>query len=83
MNFSKRNPLLRNNANNDFNNSVGSLGEEIQRQDLETIEGGSTPLCVIGTTILYTVTQTIATQVWSCGAVLTTSAECSRTGLPC
>ena len=79
MNFSKRSPLLR---NNDANNSIGSLEEEIQRQDLETVNGGSLAL-TLDLVSLYTATQTIATQIWECGAVLTTSAECSRTGNPC
>ncbi|RCX19463.1 hypothetical protein DFR58_103210 [Anaerobacterium chartisolvens] len=83
MNLSKRSPLLRNNVSTGFDSSVGSLGEEIQRQDLETIEGGSTLGCVLGVIGIYTATQSIATQVFGCGAVLTTSAECSRTGNPC
>ncbi|MEB9280609.1 hypothetical protein P4I03_32270 [Bacillus cereus] len=41
MNLSKRNPLLRNKKAAGFDSSVGSLKEEIQRQDLEVIEGGS------------------------------------------
>lgn len=79
MNLSKRSPLLR---NNDANNSIGSLEEEIKRQDLETVNGGSLGI-TLGLASLYTATQSIATQIWGCGAVLTTSAECSRTGNPC
>ncbi|BCZ44257.1 hypothetical protein psyc5s11_03240 [Clostridium gelidum] len=44
MNFSKRNPLLRNNTQ-EFNEVIGSLGQEIAEQDLGDIDGGSTPLC--------------------------------------
>ncbi|MEB8555941.1 plantaricin C family lantibiotic, partial [Bacillus cereus] len=78
MNLSKRNPLLRNKKTAGFNSSVGSLKEEIKRQDLEVIEGGSVEI-TLGAAALYTTTQSIATQIWKCGAVLTTSAECSRT----
>ncbi|MBJ8205387.1 plantaricin C family lantibiotic (plasmid) [Bacillus thuringiensis serovar fukuokaensis] len=82
MNLSKRNPLLRNKKAAGFDSSVGSLKEEIQRQDLEVIEGGSLAV-TLGAAGVYTATQTIATQIWKCGAVLTTSAECSRTGNSC
>ncbi len=66
----------------DYGYEFGSLEEEIQRQDLETVNGGSLAL-TLDLVSLYTATQTIATQIWGCGAVLTTSAECSRTGNPC
>ncbi len=45
MSFSKRNPLLRNNME-EFNNVIGSLGEEIKEQDLDNVNGGSTMVCV-------------------------------------
>ena len=57
--------------------------KDLQRQDLEAIEGGSTPGCVMGAIGIYTATQSIATQIWRCGALFSTSAECSLTGNPC
>ena len=87
MNLSKRSPLLRNAWEKGFNDSVGKLEDDIQQQDLEGIEGGSTVLCGISAvTAVTTITCWVndrATQIFGCGVILTTSAECSRTGNPC
>jgi len=45
MNTSKRNPLLRNNMA-EFNKIIGSLGEELQEQNLDEINGGTTLPCL-------------------------------------
>ena len=45
MNSSKRNPLLRNNKD-EFNKIIGSLGEEIQEQSLDEINGGTSLPCL-------------------------------------
>ncbi|APQ99811.1 hypothetical protein RSJ2_788 [Clostridium botulinum] len=45
MNFSKRNPLLRNNVE-EFNKIIGSLGEEIEEQNLSNINGGTGAPCL-------------------------------------
>ena len=54
MNFSKRNPLLRNNMN-EFEGVLGSLGEEIAEQNLGDINGGtSTPCLSVQATLVAT-----------------------------
>ena len=54
MNFSKRNPLLRN-SNNEFDQVLGSLGEEIAEQSLGDINGGtSTPCLSVQATLVAT-----------------------------
>ncbi|APQ99839.1 hypothetical protein RSJ2_787 [Clostridium botulinum] len=84
MNFSKRNPLLRNNME-EFNTIVGSLGEEIKEQNLEDINGGSTQLCAsvkisAGVTLVVSKAVTWAndkvTAKYECGGVWSITAEC-------
>ncbi len=82
MNFSKRNPLLRKNAN-EFNNIIGSLGEEIDDQDLGNIDGGSTPACVSAATAVASViggaskwVNDKVTANKKCGGVYTATVEC-------
>lgn len=54
MNSSKRNPLLRNNMV-EFNKIIGSLGEEIQEQNLDEINGGTSLPCLsVQATIIAT-----------------------------
>ena len=83
MNLSKRNPLLRNAWEKGFNDTVGKLEDDIQQQDLEGIEGGSTPVCAVASVCLSVMLDLAYTSKNNCGYILTTSAECSRTGLPC
>ncbi|EOU1871538.1 plantaricin C family lantibiotic [Clostridium perfringens] len=80
MKFSKRNPLLRKNTE-DFNKVVGDLGQDIQEQDLENIEGGSTPGCAavaavtaVGTVVAWG--ETVVTNKYKCGGVWSATAEC-------
>ncbi|BCZ44256.1 hypothetical protein psyc5s11_03230 [Clostridium gelidum] len=84
MNFSKRNPLLRNNMD-EFNEIIGSLGDEIDEQNLENIDGGSTPACVAVASVCAVVTAAGGVYAWAnekatakykCGGVLTATAEC-------
>ena len=84
MNSSKRNPLLRNNMA-ECNNVIGSLGEEIQEQNLSDIQGGSSHICatievsaVVATAVGGAVTwvNDKATAKYKCGGVLTATAEC-------
>lgn len=79
MKLSRRNPLLRGKEEKGFNNMVGSLYEDIESQELQDIEGGSSLACVSVTLWVHDK----ITELARCGAVLTTSAECSRTGNPC
>ncbi|WP_270943284.1 plantaricin C family lantibiotic [Romboutsia lituseburensis] len=54
MNFSKRNPLLRNNME-EFNDLIGGLGEEIKEQDLGNVDGGTgTPCLSVRVTVVAT-----------------------------
>lgn len=82
MNFSKRNPLLRNNME-EFNSIIGSLGEEIEEQDLQNTDGGSTPACVSAAVAVSTAVSGVYTWVngkvtakYGCGGVYTATAEC-------
>ncbi|WP_142415051.1 plantaricin C family lantibiotic [Hathewaya massiliensis] len=65
MNFSKRNPLLRNKMDQ-FNEVIGSLGEEIQEQNLGDIDGGTSLPCL-------SVNATIVATASSMGCVETAS----------
>ena len=78
MNSSKRNPLLRKN-NEEFNKVIGSLGEEIKDQNLENIDGGSTPACVSAATAVSNFTAWVNDKLTAkikCGSLFTASAEC-------
>lgn len=79
MKLSSRNPVFRSKLENGLNETIGKLEEDIMAKELEGIEGGTTLACV-GT---YLASQTLITQLFRCGVVLTTSAECSRTGNSC
>ncbi len=84
MSFSKRNPLLRNNME-EFNNVIGSLGEEIQEQNLDNIDGGSSQLCATVMLSAATLASVSAGLTWvndkltakyGCGGVFTATYEC-------
>ncbi len=82
MNFSKRNPLLRNNMD-EFNKVIGSLGEEIQEQNLDNIDGGSTLPCWEASIAVVTLVSAAATWIndkvtakYKCGGVFTATYEC-------
>ncbi|WP_270943285.1 plantaricin C family lantibiotic [Romboutsia lituseburensis] len=80
MNFSKRNPLLRKNVE-EFNNLIGSLGQEIEEQNLEDIAGGSSQICAsIEVATLISAGVTWANDKYTayakCGGVWSATAEC-------
>lgn len=80
MNFSKRNPLARNNME-EFNTIIGSLGDEIKDQNLDEINGGTGQICSAISVFVSVANITMATNDWltkkvGCGGVITATAEC-------
>ncbi len=65
----------------EFNDVIGSLGEEIEEQNLENIDGGSSQICasikISGMiTAGLTWVNEKATAKYNCGGVATVTVEC-------